>query len=447
MPPIPNFQSPTIMNQIFALTIKDLKILARDRGGLVALFAMPIMFIVVMSVALQGLFDVGSAENPVALLVVNLDAGATAPNGDEIHLGEDMVAALSQFEGLMPITRTNGQPLSRAQAEEKIVNNGYRIAMVIPADFSQRVMDAIHDPQVSLPDVVFIVDPTASTQLTAPVKAAVLATANRTVAYAQAPYQIRVALEAAAAGLPADQQPVAMAVSSALTDELAQTYGPENTGGQSEVQISETTPASYRIDEVPTSVEQSVPGYAVFGVFFVVGVLASSILSEKETGTFRRLLAAPLSNAALLLGKLLPYYLVNIVQVTLMFAIGVLAFGMSLGNSFAALAAVTLATAAAATGLGLLVASLGKTERQISGISTLLSLTLAAIGGVMVPVFVMPDFMQTLAKISPHYWAMQGYQDVIVRGLGVQSVAQETAVLLGFAAVFYAFAVWKFKFE
>jgi len=151
--------------------------------------------------------------------------------------------------------------------------------------------------------------------------------------------------------------------------------------------------------------------------------------------------------SALLLGKLLPYYLVNLIQVALMFAVGRLVFGMNLGSSPLALTMVTLATAAAATGLGLLVAALGKTTSQISGISTLLALTLAAVGGMMVPTFVMPDFMQTIAKISPHYWALSGYQDVIVRGLGVQAVLPETGVLLGFAVVFYLFAVWKFRFE
>ena len=435
------------MNQIFALTLKDLKILLRDRGGMIALFAMPIMFILVMSVALQGMYDVGSAENPVTLLAVNLDAGAATPDGDEIHLGTEIVDALAQSEGLVLVTAVDGEPLTRAQAEAMIVDGEYRMAMLIPADFSQRIMDALHDPQVEPPEVVFILDPTASKQMTAPVEAAALATANRLAAYAQGPYRTRAAMEAVVSGFPAAQQPVVASAFDALGNELAQTYDPDSEAGDSEIQRREITPAAYQVDEVPTSVEQNVPGYTVFGVFFVVGILASSILSEKETGTFRRLMAAPLSNATLLLGKLLPYYLVNIAQVVLMFAIGALVFGMSLGNSFAALAAVTLATAASATGLGLLVASLGKTERQISGISTLLSLTLAAIGGVMVPVFVMPDFMQTLAQISPHYWAMRGYQDVIVRGLGLQSVMQETGVLLAFAAVFYAFAVWKFKFE
>ncbi len=436
-----------MLSQILALTIKDLKILARDRAGMITLFAMPIMFILVMSVALQGAFDVGSAENPVGLLIVNQDEGAAYLDSGRIVLADETIAALKTFDGLEVITEIEERPLTRARAEALIADGEYSMALIFPAGFSQQVIDSLESKHEISPTVIFIMDPGASTQLIAPVRAAVAATMNRTAAYAQAPYRIRAALASVADELPLEQRPLVEAIAKALTEELTTTYDLGEIGGQNEIQINDVAPSSFQVEKFPTAVEQNVPGYAIFGVFFIVGVLANSILSEKETGTFRRLLAAPLANATLLLGKLLPYYLVNLIQVALMFTIGKLVFGMNLGNSPAALGIVTLATAAAATGLGLLVAALGKTKSQIGGISTLLALTLAAIGGMMVPVFVMPEFMQTVARISPHYWALRGYQDVIVRGLGIQDVLPEAAILLAFAAAFYAFAVWKFRFD
>lgn len=434
--------------QIWALTQKDLKILLRDRTGMIVLFAMPIMFILVMSVALQGMFDVGSADHPVKLLVVNLDQGALYLNQEEMHLGQAIVDALDGFDGLDIVTEIDGQPLTRERAEALIADGTYAMALVLPPDLTQQVIDAVSGSAPPAPiTVTFITDPGASSQLTAPVLAASAATMNRTVAYAQAPYRIRLALEHAAAELPPEQRAWIAPIANALIAELTTTYNLGDIGGESEIRIETEAPASFQVEQLPTAVEQNVPGYAIFGVFFIVGVLASSILNEKETGTFRRLMAAPLPRSVLLLGKLLPYYLVNVIQVALMFAIGRLVFGMNLGHSPAAWLMITLATAATATGLGLLVAALGKTESQISGIATLLALTLAAIGGMMVPTFAMPPFMQQLAKISPHYWALQGYQDVIVRGLGWQAVLPETGVLLAFAATFYAFAVWKFRFE
>ena len=436
-----------MFHQIFALTVKDLKILFHDRGGMITLFAMPIMFILVMSVALQSAFQVGGSDRPVEILVVNEDLGAPYIGGGEAHLAAEALAALKQAEGLHLVETWEGKPLTRQQAEALIADGAYRLALLFSPDFSQRVVEAVTTGEGEPATVTIMVDPAAGTQLIAPVKAAVAATLNRTVAYAQAPYRIEAALVTATRDVSPQSAPLVAQIGQALTAQLLATYDLGEIGGQSEVRLEETTPTAFQVEELPDSVEQNVPGYTLFGVFFIVGVLASSILNEKEVGTFRRLMVAPLSRTALLLGKLMPYYLVNLIQVGLMFAIGRLVFGMSLGHDPLALAMVTLAAAAAATGLGLLVAALGKTQRQIGGISTLLALTLAAMGGMMVPVFVMPDAMQTLAHLSPHYWALQGYQDVIVRGLGMRAVLLETGVLMGFALIFYTVAVARFRFE
>jgi ABC-2 type transport system permease protein len=149
---------------------------------------------------------------------------------------------------------------------------------------------------------------------------------------------------------------------------------------------------------------------------------------------------------ALLIGKLLPYYLVNLIQIGLMFGISVVVFGIRLGH-LPALVMVSLALAAAANGLGLLVAALGKTEPQVNSLSVLLAVTLSALGGMMVPTFIMPDLMKTLSLFTPHAWALAGYHDVIIRGLGVREVLTETAVLLGFASFLFVIALWRFRFD
>jgi ABC-2 type transport system permease protein len=322
----------------------------------------------------------------------------------------------------------------------------YRVALVFPEDFSRKILDAVSQTEAPQAQVTFIADPTTSSQFLSPIQGTVQGFIERTAAYAQTPLQIQAGFAEIAQSVPAQQQ--------GFLDRVAAQFLEGFSGGQDEeasyqspVTFERVAPASFAVEEFPDSVEQNVPGYTIFGVFFIVQVLAGSLLQEKQEGTFRRLLVAPLSQSALLLGQLLPYYLINIIQVALMFAVGNLVFGMSLGSSPLALLLVTMALAAAATGLGLLVAALGKTPKQVNGISTLLALTLAAVGGMMVPTFVMPEFMQLLAKISPHHWALIGYQDVIVRGLGVEAILLEISVLMGFAVVFFGFAVWRFRFE
>jgi ABC-2 type transport system permease protein len=107
---------------------------------------------------------------------------------------------------------------------------------------------------------------------------------------------------------------------------------------------------------------------------------------------------------------------------------------------------VSCALAAAANGLGLLVAALGKTEAQVDGFSVLLAITLAALGGMMVPTFIMPDVMKTLSLFTPHAWALAGYHDIIIRGLGVKGILTEASVLLWFASSFFVIALWRFRF-
>lgn len=202
----------------------------------------------------------------------------------------------------------------------------------------------------------------------------------------------------------------------------------------------------------PTALTHNVPAWTLFGVFFISGLLASSILEEKKLGTFRRLLAAPVSRTGVLLGKLVPYLLLNLAQVAVMFTFGALVmplFGaprLPIPHPFV-LAVISIAASLSATGLGLLLASLAKTTEQIGGLGTLLVLTMAALGGVMVPRAAMPDGMRSLGLTTPHAWALAAYQKTLVGGAGLAEVVPEVGVLLGFALVFIAVAVWRFRWD
>ena len=427
-----------MLRQIFAITLKDLKILLRDRSGLTSLVLMPIMFIFVMSTALRGAFSSGGSDNPVQLLVVNLDSG---------HLADQAIADLKTVDGLEIEESWEGQRLTRAIADGLISDGERRVAIVFPADFTQRILASATDAAQPAATVTFIADPAAGAQFLGPIQGSVQGFILRVASYAQAPGQIGAAFDQMAQEANPQVAPVIKQIGEGFVNQINTNGGLGGSAGESPVAFEQTAPANFKVEKFPDSVQQSVPGYTLFGVFFIVQLVATSILREKQEGTFRRLLIAPMPRAALLIGKVLPYYIVNLIQVALMFLVGVLAFNMSLGRDPLALVVVTLAAAAAATGLGLLVAAVGKTPEQIGGISSLLVITLAALGGVMVPTFIMPPFMQTLSKISPHAWALGGYQDIIVRGLGLSAVMPEVGALVLFAAVFFGVAVWRFRFE
>jgi ABC-2 type transport system permease protein len=203
----------------------------------------------------------------------------------------------------------------------------------------------------------------------------------------------------------------------------------------------------------PNAVQQNVPGYTIIFVFLTAQATASSIFREKREGSFRRLLAAPVHKAAMLAGKMLPNFVTGLIQIAVILVIGV--FGLpliglerlTLGNDPLALVLVSLLLALCSTGLGILIAAIARTEAQISGLSTLALWTMGAVGGCLFPPFLLGGLLDVVGKVVPHYWAIQAYQDLIVRGRGLADVVPEMLALLGFTLVFFVIGLWRFDFD
>lgn len=425
-----------MISQILAITIKEFKVLLRDRGAFSGLFIQPMVFIVVMTIALQGVFDTGGSNHPINLLVVNQDQGTIAAQ---------VIANLRGADGLALVENQDGKPITRVVAEDLITARTYSVALVFPADFSDRILQAASDPTTPKAVVSFIADPAVGNQLLAPVKGLVDGYIGRAAFLAQAPIQTLQGFNNMASVAPASQAGFIRDLGERYTVAMTEFMGgtDQNLGVDTQV----VRPARYQAVRGPSSAEQNVPGYTIYGVFFIIATISTSLFREKNEGTFRRLQAAPISRWAVLIGKLLPYYLVNLIQIALMLAVGMLIFHIGLGSHPLALVPLSLATAAAATGMGLLIASLGKTQEQVGSLSVILTLILSALGGLMVPVYVMPAFMQKLSLAIPHAWALTGFQDVIVRGQGIGAVLPVVGVLMGYALVFWVLALWRFRFD
>ena len=425
-----------MIKQIIAMTIKEFKVLLSDAGAFSTLFIMPIAFILVMSIALQGVFDSGSNNNPIDLMIVNQDQGKVAAQ---------IITNLNEADGLTLIEESEGQVLTRANAEDMITAGTYSIALVFPPDFSKKINETAGDSQAERAVVSFIIDPAAGSQLIAPVRGLVEGYIEREVSTIQTPILIQQGFDALAASVPAEQTGFIQELGTQFTLQMDNSLGDAVDDHGFEIQV--VSPEKYQSVRTPTSAEQNVPGYTIYGVFFIITIISTSLFREKNEGTLRRLQAAPISRAAILMGKLLPYYLINLIQIALMLAVGIVVFHISLGEHPLALIPLSLATAAAATGMGLLITSLGKTEEQVSSLSTILSIVLSALGGLMVPLYVMPDFMQKLAYAIPHAWALSGFLDVIVRGQGINEVMPIVGVMLGYALIFWVVGLWRFRFE
>lgn len=419
-----------MLKQILALTWKDLKIFFKDLGGVAVIFLQPFMFIVVMSYALAGMFEPG--EDRILLLAVNQDRGTQAAT---------ILRQLDEMEAFAVETTWEGQPLTRQAAERLIVKGERSLALVFPPDFSAVLEQDPAARERRTTKVLFIVDPTTSSQFVEPILGTLQGLLERTTYTAMMPKGIDYFFERLAPQTPPVQREEFKAqAQEAMSGGLL--------GGQEPlVTVERTVPAGMQVEEYPDTFQQNVPGYTIYGIFWIVSLLAGSVLQEKREGTFRRLLVAPMSRTVMLAGKLLPYYLINVLQLAIMLGASSLLFGMSLGHSPAGLVAVSLAAAATATGLGVLVAALARTEAQVGGLTVLLLLTFSALGGCFVPRFIMPKWLKTIGLVTPHAWALDAYQDLLVRGYGLLEVLPKVGVLAAFAGLFFGIGVWRFRFE
>ncbi len=419
-----------MLQQVLALTWKDLKTFLKDRSAVVLMFLQPFMFIVVMSYALAGIFEPG--KDPLRILAVNQDRGQQA------------IAILQQLDAMdafLVEMDWQGQPLTRELAERLIVEGKRNFALIFPPDFSEVLEQPPIASERRTTRIVFLVDPATSAQLIEPLLGTLQGLIERRVYTAIMPKGIDFLFDTIAPQMPEEQRDAfKRQAEQALSGGLANNDRPLIT-------VEREAPAGMRVEKYPNTFQQNVPGYTIYGLFWVVSLLTASVLREKREGTLRRLLVAPIGRATILAGKFLPYYLINLIQLIVMLGASSLLFHMSLGYSPLGLVIVSLAAAAASTGLGVMIAGLARTESQAGGLTVLILLTMSALGGCFVPRFIMPDWLKILGLITPHAWALDAYQDLLVRGYGFREVLPKVGALLTFAAAFFGIGVSKFRFE
>ena len=387
------------MTALWQLVRKELLVLRRDWHALALLFVMPTAFIVLMSLALRDVFSAGRGT-PFTYHLVNHDV---APESDSL------AAAIRRHEAFRDLGAGDDTALL-----DDVRHDRNHFLVVIPAGFSQTMMNAAPRPVAisSAPGV-----DAATRQL---FEAAVREAASR-VYVQRAMEELTVLLT----GLPtppgARKGPAMDGVERLVA--ATSLYGTDG-------------PVRRR-----TSVQQNVPAWLIFSMFFVALPLSTTWLQERRQGTLAKLRSLGLAPQTLLAGKVVPYVAINLVQVALMLAVGVWLVpllggdALTLGHSVAGLVVMSLAVSAAAVSYGLLIANLVSTTEQATILTGVSNLLLALLGGVMVPRVVMPEAMQRLSALSPMSWGLEGFLDVMLRDGDLRTVAPRALLLAGFAVM------------
>jgi ABC-2 type transport system permease protein len=187
-------------------------------------------------------------------------------------------------------------------------------------------------------------------------------------------------------------------------------------------------------------IAQSVAGPAVLFLLFGVGAIAASLLREMHTGLTQRILMSGVSASELLFSKFFYAIVLGSFQLVVMFIYGWLIFGLQIFNHWAALVILIVITATVTSALGLIISALARTEEQAAGIQTVVILSISAVGGAMFPSFLMPKIINSIATITPVFWAMQGFTDIFWRNEGLSGILLECGILLLMSVVYAGIA-------
>jgi ABC-2 type transport system permease protein len=188
-----------------------------------------------------------------------------------------------------------------------------------------------------------------------------------------------------------------------------------------------------------------IPGYLVMFVFFAAAITAESIVRERQNHTLERLLATSVTREAVLGGIYTGTVLRGLVQIVIFWGVGLLVFKVDLGLAPGAVIVLSLLMVIMSSAFALLLATLARTQRSAGSLAVITSLVLAPLGGCWWPLFLYPQWLQTVAKITPHAWATEGFNKLMLYGAGFGDVVPQMAALGAFAVAFGVIAVWRFR--
>jgi ABC-2 type transport system permease protein len=409
------------LRNMWFLMVKDLKIFAADRTAVIFAILFPFFFIFLFNSVMKF------SDNQDPRLVINL--ATHEPAGG---ISTQLLAALEtkDVNSLKP-----GEPeivwlKDYDQAKQDVENKKLDGFIAFPDNFTEAVTMGYGT------DLEVVYNPN-NTQVIAELKSTAQGIA--------AEFGAREVVNNSVIGLLIQQD----LITPGSGGDLAQAIRAQlmtNTGAQTTPLISFKT---QNIGEV-TALQASsftIPGYLVMFVFFTATFAAVQLVKERQNHTLERLLASSATKTTILSGVYGSTVAKGLIQIVIFWAVGILVFKMDLGVAPAAVIIISILMTLIASAFGVMLATLVKTERSASSIGVLTSLVLAPLGGCWWPLFITPQWMQSLAKFTPHGWATTAFNKLLIFGGDFNSVVPNMLVLVAFGVVFGVIAILRFKTE
>jgi len=412
--------------RLFSTIQKEMLILWRDKGGLAIMFLMPMVLIIIMALIQDAPFR-DFQELKIPLLLKNNDSTGALGNAIEEGLKKSKIFELTDFTG------------AEKDAKKNIANGKFQIGIVIPSNASAQLNNKVDQ---------FVSKTVAGLGLNQDKKKEineVIPDLNIEVYFAP---DVKNSFKSSV--LSSLKQFSSKLETQTLLDyfskELNQSDSLKEKSELKElVNFIELDAAKDTNDKILglNSVQHNVPAWTMFGMFFIVISMAGSIIKERDDGSYLRIRTMPGSYIHVLAGKISAYLLICVLQCVLMLLVGIYLLPLLglpklvIGSSISAIAVITISSGLAATGYGVMIGSLFNTHQQSSTFGAISVVILAALGGIWVPVYVMPEAVRALAEYSPLYWGLNAFQDIFLRSGTVQTILPYALKLL----VFFGFTI------
>jgi ABC-2 type transport system permease protein len=398
---------------------KEYKVLTRDRAGLAITFIMPTVLILIITLIQDTTFR-SVNEASVPLLIVDRDHDSLSSTLEKSLIN-------SKF---FVITK---KQLTDEETKKEIATGHFFIGIIVPENTSKRLREKSSARIGKLlgsfsGDTATVQEPIDTSKLKVQLYFDPITKKSFKTTISNSIERIISQIEM-------------QSMVSSLNEKMKESF-PLATPAKLEitpiVSLTEEYASYNNSSIIPNSVQHNVPAWTLFAMFFICIPLAGNIIKERDDGSAFRLLTMPGSYMIVILGKMLTYVIVSLIQFALMLCVGVFILPLlglpelNIGNNLPVLFLVAIAAGLAATGFGLLVGTIATSHDQASLFGAVFVIILAAIGGIWVPTFVMPEVMKKIAVISPLNWGLEAFYGIFIRNFGFKEIFPEVAKLLLF---------------
>ncbi|NOQ28080.1 MAG: ABC transporter permease [Bacteroidales bacterium] len=418
------------MRRLFSSIYKEFLVLIRDRAGLAILFVMPLVLIIIMTIIQDATFKT----------VTEVDISMILVNNDKDSLGEAISEGLYSSKFFNIVEEIDGEKITKELAEELVAKGEYKIGIIIPERATEAIRGNVNAlinksfKSFNIPgvkqrtkkssiNVTIFIDPVTSPSF----KNMVMSSLKEFTSQLEIEMFFK-NFSLALTQLMPNQKPIEF--ESFETIKYQEIYA--------------STTGDYKL---PNSVQHNVPAWTMFAMFFIVLPMAGNIIKEREEGSAFRLKTMPGSYVTVMFSKIFVFLGVAFLQFILMLLVGVYIMPLiglpmlEIGPHKIALAVMAIASGLAATGYGVAVGTIATTHEQAATFGAVSIIIFAALGGIWVPVYVMPPLMRVLSQFSPLQWGLNGFYDILLRGGDLVVVLAETSKLLIFFVLMLVIAL------